>query len=70
MADENNTGSITPPVGADAELKAPPVKKQKSLSRQKVAAKPAQAVPTAAAVKATSTRAKRYNDKRKSKSSS
>lgn len=62
MADESNTGPLTTVVGAEAEVKSPKVKKQRSPRRQKAAAEPVQAVSKATTAPAPAARPRRYTE--------
>lgn len=61
MADESNTGQIAATEAANAEVKAPTTKKQRSARRPKTAAEPVQA-----SSKALAARPRRYSEQEKS----
>ena len=61
MADESNTGPIAATEAANAEVKAPTTKKQRSARRPKTAAEPVQASSKALAAKP-----RRYSEQEKS----
>lgn len=61
MDDENNIGSVTAVPQADAEVKTPTTKKQRSPRRQKITGKLARAASEVTAVKAPTAKRRRYS---------